>query len=162
MRGTVIAMTSLTMSPFHILFALFIAVPLLEIWLLIQVGGVIGAGWTVFFVVFTAALGAVLVRAQGLSTLRRIQAMLERGQMPAVEMMEGLVLFVCGALLLTPGFFTDTIGFLLLVPVLRRRLITWVLNRGLVAHWQGQGRPRQRTGSRGSRTLEGEWRREDD
>ena len=77
-------------------------------------------------------LGATLVRAQGLSTYGRIQAMLARGQMPALEMLEGLALFLAGALLLTPGFLTDGVGFVLLVPELRRGIIRGLLRRGLV------------------------------
>jgi len=98
------------MPVFRYLFLLFLLVPLVEIYFLIQVGKVIGAGWTVFFVVFTAVLGAALLRVQGLSTLNRVQRSLERGRLPAVELLEGLMLLVAGALLLTPGFVTDAIG----------------------------------------------------
>ena len=92
------------MSPFQLLFLLFIIVPLTEIYLLIQVGGVIGALPTVLLVVFTAVLGAWLLRMQGVSTLRRVQSAMQHGQIPAIEMVEGMVLVVSGALLLTPGF----------------------------------------------------------
>lgn len=96
--------------------------------MLVTVGGLIGAGWTVFLVVLTAVIGASLVRSQGINTLARSQDSLARGELPAVELLEGAALLVAGALLLTPGFFTDGIGFLLLVPPLRRWLIrTWVL-----------------------------------
>ena len=117
------------MSPFQLLFVVFLLVPLIEIWLLIQVGSVIGAGWTIFLVVLTAVLGATLVRAQGLSTYGRIQATLARGQMPALEMLEGLALFLAGALLLTPGFFTDAVGFLLLFPPTRIWLVSRMASR---------------------------------
>jgi UPF0716 protein FxsA len=94
----------------------------------VTVGGLIGAGWTVFLVVLTAVIGASLVRRQGINTLARSQDSLAKGELPAVELLEGAALLVAGALLLTPGFFTDGIGFLLLVPSLRRWLIrTWVL-----------------------------------
>lgn len=96
--------------------------------MLVTVGGLVGAGWTVFLVVLTAVIGASLVRSQGINTLARSQDSLARGELPAVELVEGVALLVAGALLLTPGFFTDGIGFLLLVPPLRRWLIrTWVL-----------------------------------
>jgi len=95
------------MRPFQILFLLFLLIPLLEIYLLIKVGGIIGALPTVFIVVFTAVLGAWLLRIQGLSTLMRVRSTLAQGGIPAVEMLEGAVLLVAGALLLTPGFFTD-------------------------------------------------------
>lgn len=128
------------------LFLAFLLVPLAEIWLLIEIGDVIGAGWTIFGVVFTAVLGAALVRVQGLSTLMRVQAQLAQGNMPAVEVLEGAALLVAGALLLTPGFFTDAAGFALLTPPLRRKLIRRLLERGLLGRLssgrvqQGRGR----------------------
>jgi len=143
------------MTSFRFFFILFLLVPLLEIYLLIQVGGLIGAIPTVFLVVFTAVLGAQLLRFQGLSTMNRVRATLERGEIPATEMLEGAVLLVGGALLLTPGFFTDALGFLCLVPVVRRRLVLWFVERYVVTH-PGAGQ------ERGPRTLEGEFRREND
>ena len=115
-----------------ILFLIFLVIPLLEIYLLIEIGSAVGAGTTIFLVVFTALLGAVLVRAQGFSALSRAQAQLARAQIPATEIMEGLFLFIAGALLLTPGFFTDTIGFILLTPPLRRFIIHNIINHRLV------------------------------
>lgn len=103
------------MNPFYILFLLFLGIPLLEIYLLIEVGAKIGALPTVFLVVFTAVLGVFLLRIQGFSTLTRLRGTLAQGGIPAVEMLEGAVLLVTGALLLTPGFFTDALGFLCLV-----------------------------------------------
>tara|TARA_R110001606_G_scaffold346892_5_gene496050 strand:+ start:10286 stop:10702 length:417 start_codon:yes stop_codon:yes gene_type:complete len=100
---------------------------MIEIYLLIKVGSVIGAGWTVFAVIGTAVLGAGLLRIQGLSTLQRAQISLAKGEVPAVAMLEGVALAVSGVLLLTPGFFTDTLGFLLLIPVLRQSLIKRIL-----------------------------------
>ncbi len=143
------------MPVFRYLFLLFLLIPLVEIYFLIQVGRVIGAGWTVFFVVFTAVLGAALLRAQGLSTLARVQHSLEQGRLPAVALLEGLMLLVAGALLLTPGFVTDAVGFLLLVPPLRREAARWLIRRGLFA----AGFPPERTADqpeRGPRTIEGE------
>jgi UPF0716 protein FxsA len=139
-----------------LLFAVFLSVPLIEVWLLVKVGGLIGAGWTIFLVVLTAVLGAALVRAQGLSTLARSQALLREGELPAVELLEGAALLIAGALLLTPGFLTDTVGFLLLLPPLRRRIIeSWVLG-GLKRRFAPTGEGAQ------GRTLEGEFRRLDD
>lgn len=109
-------------------FLAFLAVPLVEIYFLIAIGGAIGAGWTIALVVLTAVVGAKLVSAQGIATLKRARVHLEAGRPPAMEMLEGLVLFFAGALLLTPGFFTDTVGFALLAPPLRRGLIKWVLS----------------------------------
>jgi len=150
------------MNPFAILLVLFLLIPLVEIYLLIKVGAVIGALPTVFMVVFTAVLGAWLLRLQGFATMTRVRHTLERGGIPAMEMLEGAVLLVAGALLLTPGFFTDTIGFLCLIPSLRRAMIRWMMGRfmmppGGFGHGQGPGEA-----SQGPRTIEGEYRREDD
>ncbi len=108
---------------FRALFILFLLIPLIEIYFLIQVGKVIGAGWTIFAVVATAVIGAWLLRMQGFSTLQRAQMSIAQGQIPAIAMLEGVALVMSGALLLTPGFFTDTIGFLLLIPAVRQALI---------------------------------------
>ena len=144
------------MNPFTLLLALFLVVPLVEIYLLIQVGGIIGAIPTVALVVFTAVLGALLLRLQGLETLRRVQLAMMRGEVPAAEMLEGVVLLISGALLLTPGFFTDTLGFLGLVPSVRRWLVRAFLARSGIFPPGGEPPPR------GPVTIEGECRREDD
>jgi UPF0716 protein FxsA len=118
---------------------------------------VIGAIPTVFMVVFTAVLGAMLLQAQGISTLRRVQEATARGELPAVEMLEGLCLLIGGALLLTPGFFTDIIGFLCLLTPLRRALIkAWIRRRMTPPPGPGP-----RPGD-SSRTIEGEYWRDDD
>jgi len=143
----------------HILLLLFLTIPLLEIYLLISVGEVIGAIWTVFMVVFTAVLGAMLLRAQGLSTLRRVQEASARGEIPALEMIEGLMLLVGGALLLTPGFFTDAIGFICLITPLRHAVIKyWVRRYGSNINGQSSSH----SANKGPQTLEGEYWKEDD
>ena len=147
---------------FRILFTLFLLIPLLEIYLLIQVGGLIGAWPTVFLVVFTAVLGATLLRHQGLMTLNRVQTALARGELPTMAMLEGVVLILSGALLLTPGFFTDALGFLALVPPLRQALIRALLTRGVVTAMGGAYNRRHPRSHDGQHTLEGEYRREDD
>ncbi len=151
------------MNPFSILLVLFLAIPLVEIYLLIKVGGIIGAFPTVFMVVFTAVLGAWLLRIQGFATMNRVRHTLAQGGIPAIEMLEGAVLLVAGALLLTPGFFTDAIGFLCLIPSLRRALIRWMMGRFMMPPG-GFGNPGQGTGTHPDRinTIEGEYRREDD
>ncbi len=117
-----------------ILFLIFLVVPIIEIYFLIAVGSAIGAGLTIALIIFTALLGAFLVRAQGFSTFVRVQNQLSKGEMPAVEILEGLFLLVAGALLLTPGFFTDAIGFAFLTPPLRR----WIIRRSLASGaWRG-------------------------
>ena len=111
------------------LFALFIAIPILEMVVLIQVGQQIGALWTIVLVLLTAFIGINLLRYQGLSTLSRASWRMQSGQIPAQEMLEGILLAVGGALLLTPGFVTDTIGFLLLVPFTRQFFATRLMGR---------------------------------
>jgi len=155
------------MNPFQILFLLFLLIPLLEIYLLIEVGSVIGTLPTIFLVVFTAVLGALMLRVQGFSTLARLRRTMEQGGIPAVEMLEGAVLLIAGALLLTPGFFTDTLGFLCLIPPIRRRFINWGLRRffkptGSPGGGHGGRNTRSQPRHTGPRTIEGEYRREDD
>ena len=111
------------------LFALFIAIPILEMVVLIQVGQQIGALWTIVLVLLTAFIGINLLRYQGLSTLSRATWRMQSGQIPAQEMLEGILLAVGGALLLTPGFVTDTIGFLLLVPFTRQFFASRLMGR---------------------------------
>lgn len=149
---------------FQTLLLLFLLIPVIEIYLLIQVGGVIGALPTVGLVVFTAVLGAFLLRQQGLATLQRVQLSLAQGDLPTSAMLEGVVLLVCGALLLTPGFFTDAIGFLGLVPPLRQAMIRYLLQRGLVHTMRHPGHAHYSYHSEsqsGPRTIDGEYRRED-
>jgi UPF0716 protein FxsA len=155
------------MNPFAILLLLFLAIPLAEIYLLIKVGGIIGAFPTVFMVVFTAVLGAWLLRIQGFATLNRVRSTMAQGGIPAMEMLEGAVLLVSGALLLTPGFFTDAIGFFCLVPSFRRTIIRWMLGRFLMppGGFGGPGGGPGKTSSAEAhrpRTIEGEFRRDDD
>ena len=144
-----------------LLILLFLAVPFVEIWLLIKVGVVIGAGWTIFLVVATAVIGAGLVRAQGLSTIGRIQQEMAAGRLPADEVLQGLFLLVSGALLVTPGFFTDAVGFALLIPPVRRFLAARLFAAGRFGFQVHQpGQPTQPTES-GKTPLEGDFRRED-
>ena len=129
---------------FPLIVFLFLAIPIIEIYLLIQVGQVIGAGWTILLVVMTAVIGVWLLRIQGLSTLTRAQQRLQDNQLPAREILEGMALVVAGAFLLTPGFFTDTIGFLLLFPPTRIALVKLAAARMVVsASVPGQPQPRQ-------------------
>ncbi len=148
------------MNPVGLLFLLFLLIPLVEIYFLIQVGSVIGAIPTVALVVFTALLGAMLLRFQGLSTLQRTRSAMAQGQIPALEMFEGVLLVFSGALLLTPGFVTDAIGFLLLVPPLRKAVIHWFINKSTI-NIQRPGAPPGASRS-DPHTIEGEYRREDD
>ncbi len=118
---------------FPLIATFFLAVPIIEIYLLIQVGQVIGAGWTIMLVVLTAVIGVWLLRIQGLSTLTRAQQKLQENELPAREILEGMGLLVAGALLLTPGFFTDGVGFFLLFPPTRIWLVSRVASRMVVS-----------------------------
>ena len=100
----------------------FIAVPLIEIAVFIQIGDVIGLWWTLAVVVATAIGGTLMLRSQGLATLRRAQAHMAQGRMPLREVFDGLCLLMAGALLLTPGFVTDITGGLLFLPPIRTLL----------------------------------------
>ena len=113
---------------------LFIVMPILEMWLLITVGGHIGALNTIFLVMLTALLGIGLLKRQGFATLWRGQEKLQQGQVPAQEIVEGIVLAVSGALLLTPGFVTDAIGFLGLLPVTRILAVKTMLSKFILVN----------------------------
>ena len=102
-----------------LLLALFIGVPRIEIAVFIKVGGEIGIGATVAVVILTALIGTWLLRAQGLATLERARAQMDRGVLPGRELFDGACLLFAGALLLTPGFVTDSVGFLLFLPPVR-------------------------------------------
>ena len=147
---------------------LFIVVPLVELYLIIEVGSHIGALWTVLIVIMTAVIGVQLLRIQGFNTLRRAQQNMAQGSMPAMEMMEGIVLAVGGALLITPGFITDTLGFLCLIPATRRAMIRRFMSvssvqmHGFPGQKPGDQPPHPRDSNQGGRTLDGEYRREDD
>jgi len=118
---------------FPVVTIIFVIVPILEVYLLIQVGAVIGAPWTVLLVVLTAVIGIRLLKIQGLSTLMRAQRKMQVGQTPAVEMLEGVGLILAGAFLLTPGFFTDALGFLLLFPPTRVWMVGKVVSKMMIS-----------------------------
>ncbi len=143
---------------FFLLLLLFFTIPLLEIFVLLQVGSAIGVLPTIAMVVLTAVIGAGLIRAQGIATLGCVRQELERGELPAVGIIEAAMLLVAGALLLTPGFVTDAIGFLILVPPLRRRIIQAFLLRRVVTTAAAPGQ----SGPGRARVIEGEFRREDE
>lgn len=117
------------MIPLWPLFFVFVALPLGELYLLIKVGSQIGALSTILLSIFTAALGAALVRWQGFGMLMRVRESMARGEPPALEMMEGALILLAGFMLLLPGFVTDALGFLMLVPPLRRWLTLALLKR---------------------------------
>ena len=107
------------------LFLIFVGVPILEIALFVKVGGAIGLGPTLLIVILTAIIGTALMRRQGMAALARLQQQLEQGGDPVGPIAHGALILVAGMLLLTPGFFTDTMGLLLLIPAVRDRVIAW-------------------------------------
>lgn len=112
-----------------ILLAVFIGLPLLEIVVFIEVGGILGVWPTIAATVATALAGSLMLRAQGLATLMRARAQMDQGQLPAREMFEGICLVLAGALLLVPGFVTDALGLLLFIPPFREILRRFIGHR---------------------------------
>ena len=104
---------------FFKLFLIFAVIPLIELGILIKIGTVIGALNTITLVILTAAIGAYMVRMEGIGVMSRIQQNMQAGKLPAEELINGAMVLVAGALLLTPGVFTDLIGFLMVIPVSR-------------------------------------------
>ena len=145
-----------------ILFIIFIVVPIIEIAIFIQAGDWFGLGPTLFTIVLTAFIGITLIRQQGLSTLYKAQQKMNSGEIPAIEMIEGVMIAVAGAFLITPGFFTDSLGFLLLVPLFRQFLVKYVIRNKVKMHASGQQSPFDETNSQSSnqsnRTIEGEYK----
>ncbi len=111
------------------LFPLFVVVTLLEIYVLVSVGDAIGGFSTVLLVVITALIGSSLLKHQGWSTMAKAQKSMAEGKTPAFEMMEGVVILISGVMLLTPGFITDTIGLLGLIPWSRAYFISHILEK---------------------------------
>ncbi len=142
----------------QVLFLFFLIIPFIEIYLLLQIGGVIGILPTIFMVVFTAVLGAWLLRRQGLATWMRFQENLNKGVMPAYEMIEGPILLVGGALLLTPGFFTDALGFACLVPQFRKKIARYVIENHML---QAAGFRPPQNHQNPQDVIEGEYKKEE-
>lgn len=120
-----------------LLLAMFIAIPIIEIGLFIEIGGWIGLWPTLGIVIVTAFAGTTLLRLQGLAVLQRAQQATVRNELPVQEVFDGLCLLIAGILLLTPGFFTDTVGFLLFVPPFRRFAASaigrWLVRSGKIS-----------------------------
>ncbi len=145
------------MKVFQVLFLVVLFIPFAEIYLLLQMGAIIGALPTVFLVIFTAALGAWLLRQQGFATLQRFQENLAQGMIPAYEMIEGPIILLGGVLLLTPGFITDMLGFACLIPSLRKKIAQYVIEHHLI---QAGGHFQQEKAAE-KNVLEGEYRKEE-
>jgi UPF0716 protein FxsA len=118
-----------------LLIVAFVVVPLVEIYVLIQVGQVIGPWWTILLLIADSILGGWLIRREGRRAWRALTTALDSGQMPAKELADGALILVGGTLMLSPGFVTDALGILLILPVTRpvaRRLLTRVVSRRLL------------------------------
>jgi UPF0716 protein FxsA len=114
----------------------FVVVPILEIYVLIQVGQVIGAWWTILLLILDSIFGAWLIRREGGRAWRALRTALESGRMPARELVDGALILIGGTLMLSPGFVTDAFGILLILPFTRpvaRRLLTQVVTRKLTS-----------------------------
>ncbi|KZN15270.1 FxsA family protein [Marinomonas sp. TW1] len=143
---------------------LFILVPIIEMTVLIQVGSEIGSLATVGLVFLTAIVGVSLIRKQGLETSLKAQEKMRRGELPASEVAEGVMLLFAGLCLLIPGFVTDAIGGLLLIPVLRKlfaaglvvKLMSSVMARG--TQWRSRGYSES---TKEGDIIEGEYANED-
>jgi UPF0716 protein FxsA len=105
---------------FFKLFILFALIPVIELAILIKVGSIIGVGYTILLVIGTAMIGAYLVRLEGLNIMLRFQKNMSEGIFPTEEIFDGAMVLVSGALLLTPGLVTDTVGFALVFPPSRK------------------------------------------
>ena len=108
------------------LFLLFTLIPILELYLLIEIGTVIGAINTILLVIVTGLTGAYLARMQGLQTMYRVRSKLQEGAMPAEDLIDAVIIFCAGIVLITPGLITDLAGLLLLFPYTRIRFKTWL------------------------------------
>ncbi len=153
---------------------LFIGIPLLEIIVLIEVGDQIGLWSTIGLIILTAVIGTWMLRFQGLATLANAQKQLNQGAIPAREIFDGICLLAAGALLLTPGFVTDSIGFSLLIPPVReilRNTLGKKIAAGIQnsqAHRQSHGQSHgpgfhpQNQNQQSSHTNTGTWGKNDD
>lgn len=125
---------------FSKLFLLFTLIPILELYTLVQVGSVIGAPSTFLIVILTGVVGAWLARMEGFNTMLKVRESLNQGKMPTDELLEGMLILVAGVLLLTPGFITDCMGLVMLLPFTRRPLARWLrLQFSRSVQMQGSG-----------------------
>ena len=159
---------------------LFVAMPIIEIAVLLRVGSALGWLPTLAIVILTAVIGTAMLRQQGLATLNIAKQRLNSGEMPAEQMLEGVLLLIGGALLLTPGFVTDAFGFAALIPYSRRWMAARIAKRSVMsvgsaggfsvgsgpgaAHQSGQAPGRTSTTRGGSEgeVIDGDFRRVDD
>ena len=127
---------------------MFIVAPMLEIYVLIEVGQVIGAWWTVALLILSGVVGSWLMKHEGARAWRALRTTLQQGRMPARELADGMLILIGGTLMLAPGFLSDLLGMALILPLTRplgRRLLTRVVTRKIGAGFVATGRPSNRT-----------------
>ncbi|MEN9756647.1 MAG: hypothetical protein RL755_834 [Pseudomonadota bacterium] len=138
------------MKIFRVLFIAIVVMSFLELYVLIAVGSILGAFPTILLIIASAGLGSYLLREQGIATWQRFQETLARQEVPAYELMEGFLILIGGALLLTPGFITDAIGLVCLLPSLRKTMISYIMKYYFIA-----------PNASNDNVLEGEFRKEE-
>ncbi len=148
------------------LLILLLGIPTAEIFIFLEVGGIIGTWPTIGTIIGTAVIGGFILRLQGIRTIARARQQLAANRIPVAEMAEGALLAVAAVLLLTPGFFTDALGTLLLLPVLRRRILRTVIRHVAKRHGVAggaQGAEGRETRSEGNgAVIDGEYTRLED
>lgn len=112
--------------PWGVLALLFIAVPLVELYIIIQIGQVIGAGWTILLLIAVSVLGSYLIRREGRRAWQALRTALQTYQMPANELVDGALILIGGTLLLTPGFVSDFLGMFFILPFTRPLTRRWL------------------------------------
>ncbi|WP_223670213.1 FxsA family protein [Kangiella shandongensis] len=150
---------------------IFILLAIAEVYVLIGVGGVIGVAPTIGLILLTGVIGVSMLKKQGFSVFTRLQEKMQQGQPPAQEMVEGILLIIAGAFLVTPGFVTDTLGFLWLIPQTREYFAKLLINKGMFKV-QAMGSGDFHAGTRDpfghsqtpqdDNTIDGEYERTDD
>lgn len=146
------------------IFLVFLFIPLIEIAAFIEIGGRIGLGATIAMVVITALAGTAMLRRQGQETMQGVRRSLSQGKFPAAALFDGFCLVIAGALLITPGFFTDGIGFLLFVPPFRKWLRRMLIDKGIIRVYSNTSDPQRpsSTSPKGDDVIEGSYRKIDE
>ncbi len=130
------------------LLALFLLIPIIELFVMFKIGKIIGPAITILIIIITAFIGAKLTKVQGTQAIRNGQAAIKSGKLPHKEVMDGVMIIIAGALLLTPGFLTDIVGFSLLLPGLRsnyRKLLLTYIKAKVLFRYAGVNSPKNKT-----------------
>ena len=129
------------------LLALFLLIPIIELFVMFKIGKIIGPGITILIIIITAFIGAKLRKVQGTQAIRNVQSAIKIGKLPHKEVMDGVMIIIAGALLLTPGFLTDIVGFSLLLPGLRsnyRKLLLTYIKAKILFRYAGVNSPKKK------------------